>query len=510
MLGFVLSGPPGVGKSTVAPKAAARLGLTALDLDHVIEEREKRSPAEIIRTEGEAAFREAERAALASIDRPALIALGGGTLTHAPSRRAARRDRPVIGLVAETLVLEARLREGGDWPLLAGGLDALMTARARTYRAVDRRIDANRPVAQVVDAVAEAAGGLEIITARIGADETRVVVGSDLADACAGAVAALEPGRPVMVVVDEGVPAPAVEPYLSAIGGVAPVVPLRVSGGEPIKTWDQLGALLERGIAAGCGRQSVVVGIGGGATTDLTALAAGLLGRGAPVVLVPTTLLAQVDASVGGKTAVNLGGRNLVGTFHPATDVLIDVALTGTQPEADYRSGLAEILKIALIADPMLFEQIVRERRASSESIARAVAHKARIVEQDPWEAGLRKVLNLGHTLAHALEAASDYSMRHGEAVAVGLAAIARFSALRGWLSSADAQRILEALRALELPASAPHDLLVAAGGHIKADKKGTKDEIDLIALRAVGSVTIERLPWAEVHSELVRCGGET
>jgi 3-dehydroquinate synthetase len=291
---------------------------------------------------------------------------------------------------------------------------------------------------------------------------------------------------------------------------MAPAIEIAVEGGERVKTWERLGAILERAIEAGCGRQSAVVGIGGGATCDLTAMAASLLGRGAPLVLVPSTLLAQVDASVGGKTAINLGGRNLIGTFHPATDVVIDAALTRSQSKAEYGSGMAELFKMALIADSALFDEVVSEQRATPSSIARAVAHKARIAEADPKEAGLRKVLNLGHTLGHALETGSGYRMRHGEAVAVGIAAIARFSAARGWLSTREKARILEGLAQLSLPTSAPQDLLAEAGGHIKADKKGTADEIDLIAIRGVGNVTIERLPWSEVQSELVRCGGET
>jgi 3-dehydroquinate synthetase/shikimate kinase len=508
--GIVLSGPPGVGKSTIAPAAAARLGLDALDLDDVIRERERESSADIIRTRGEAAFRDVERAAIASIDRPAVIALGGGTLTHGPSRRAARRKGPVLALSADEAVLEARLSKGGDRPLLAGGLSSLLSSREKTYRAVDRRVDASGSVDVVANAVVEAARDLILVTATIGDTDSRILVGRDLAEACAGAIASLDPKRPVLLVLDEGVPAEVRARYVGAIRSVASSVEISLEGGESVKSWNRLGTLLEQALAEGCGRQSVVVGIGGGAVCDLTGMAASLLGRGAPVVLVPSTLLAQVDASVGGKTAVNLGGRNLIGTFHPASDVLIDVALCESQREADYRSGLAELVKMAVIADAPLFDAIVAEGRATVSYVGRSVAHKARIVETDPRETGLRKILNLGHTLAHALETASQFGMRHGEAVAIGLAAVARFSALRGWLASTERDRILEGLARLNLPTYAPHDLLVEAGRHIKADKKGTTDEIDLIAIRAVGNVTIERLPWSEVQAELVRCGGET
>jgi 3-dehydroquinate synthetase/shikimate kinase len=499
-----------VGKSTIASAVAERLGLISLDLDAVITEREKESPAEIIRNRGEAAFREVEHAALASIEDPALIALGGGTLTHAPSRKVARSKGPVLGLFAAQHVLESRLARGGDRPLLSVGLSTLLSSRERTYRCVDKRIDATGSVEQVASSVEAAASDLILLRATAGDVESRIIVGSDLSDACAGAIVSLEPKRPVLAVVDAGVPSDQRETYLASIRAVASTIEIAVEGGESIKTWARLGAILEHAIAEGCGRQSVVVGIGGGATCDLSAMAGSLLGRGAPVVLVPSTLLAQLDASIGGKTAINHGGRNLVGTFHPATDVVIDVKLTRSQVEADYRAGLAELIKIALVGDPELFDEVVRLRTASASTIAKAVAHKARIVERDPRESDLRKVLNLGHTLAHGIEAASRYQIRHGEAVAIGIAAIARFSTTKGWLSPQDRDRILTGLEGVGLPTSAANDLLVEAGQHIKADKKGTKDEIDLIVIRAVGNVAVVRLPWAEVQTDLIRCGGET
>src|SRR5688500_601446 len=356
MDGIVLSGPPGVGKSTIAPAVAERLDVRAMDLDDVIREREQESPADIIRDRGEVSFRAAEHAAIASIERGALIALGGGTLTYAPSRRAARKKGPVIGLWADQAVLQQRLAKGGDRPLLSSGLASLLSARERTYRAIDRRIDASGPIDAVADAVAKAARELRMITATLGGIDSRILVGTDLADACAGAIASLEPKRPVLIVLDRGVPVEQRSRYVGAVRSVAQAIEIEIEGGEQVKTWDRLGAILERALEAGCGRQSAVVGIGGGATCDLSAMAASLLGRGAPVVLVPSTLLAQVDASVGGKTAINLGGRNLVGTFHPASDVLIDVVLLESQPEADYRSGMAELFKTAVIADPALFE----------------------------------------------------------------------------------------------------------------------------------------------------------
>lgn len=510
--GIILSGPPGVGKSTIGRAVAERLGLTPVDLDDVIEAREQESPAEMIRTRGEAAFRSAELSALESqAGAPTVLALGGGTLTAPAARRQARALGPVVGLYAETEILSERLAAvGPDRPLLDGGLEPLLARRAKSYRAVDRRVDAGASLPDVVDRVARAVEGLELIEATMGDGRSRILVGEGLEEACAGAVASLEPTRPVLLVVDAGVPEARRQSYEAALDGLGDRITVVLPGGESVKTWAALGDLLNRALAGGCGRQSAVVGIGGGATCDLTAMAASLLGRGAPVVLVPSTLLAQVDASVGGKTAVNMdAGRNLAGTFHPASDVLIDVTLTQSQSEADYRSGMAEILKMGIIADAELFETLLSDGRASAATIARAVTHKARIVEADPKEAGLRKVLNLGHTLGHGLEAASGFTIRHGEAVAIGTAAVARFSFERGWLAGAEKDRIIQGLARLGLPTSAPKDLLVDAVEYIKADKKGTADEIELICIRCVGKVASERLPWQEVQDGFVRHGGD-
>jgi 3-dehydroquinate synthase len=288
------------------------------------------------------------------------------------------------------------------------------------------------------------------------------------------------------------------------------VVEIPAAGGESVKTWSFLGEVLEEAIAKSCGRQSVVLGIGGGATCDLAALAASLLGRGAPVVLVPSTLLAQVDASIGGKAAVNMKhGRNLAGAFHPASDVLVDGALLASLDPGELKSGLAELAKIALIADAGLFTAIAARKSASPAipHIARAIALKAGIVAKDPYERGERKLLNLGHTLGHALESASDFSWRHGEAVAVGIAAVCRLSAERGWIGVDESEEIIRAIEGLGLPVAAPEDLLRRSAAYLHADKKADAFGVDLVAIHGTGKVSLKRLSSNELI-DLVRCGG--
>ncbi len=513
---LVLSGPPGVGKSTLVSAVAKRLGLSAVDLDVLVKTRTSRTPAEIIREDGESAFRQIEVEALRSLDeRPKVVALGGGTLTTREGRKAARMAGPVVGLSGSLALLRTHLEnDGSDRPLLSASedgsskLEALLAERKTSYAAVDRQVEVVGDQNSVVDRVVAAAQDLDVIPVEVGASQSRVLVGAGLEEALAGAVADTMPTRPVIAILDEGVPAEARARYLEPVQALFPTTVIGVPGGEAVKTWSSLGRILEQALEAGGGRQSTVIGLGGGATCDLAGLVASLLARGAPLVLVPSTLLAQVDASVGGKCAVNAkAGRNLIGAFHAAAHVIADTDLLKSLPEEEMRSGLAELVKIAIIRDGALFDALVDAPGVTSSQIASGIRHKAAIVGSDPFEAGPRKLLNLGHTLGHCLEAASNYGMRHGEAVAIGIAAMARWSAQQGWTTEAEAVRIVDGLQKLGLPTGADRALLGGSASHLRHDKKGTDRATDLIGIQRVGKTFIRRVSLGEVAGGLISCG---
>ncbi|QXJ25380.1 3-dehydroquinate synthase [Actinomadura graeca] len=236
-----------------------------------------------------------------------------------------------------------------------------------------------------------------------------------------------------------------------------------VPDGEAAKEIGVLAGLWSGFAAAGMTRTDVVVGVGGGSTTDLAGFAAASWLRGVRAVLVPTTLLGMVDAAVGGKTGINIPeGKNLVGAFHPPAGVLCDLATLVTMPREDYISGLAEIIKAGFIADPRILELVEADPAGAAspdgphtrELVERAVQVKADVVSADLKESGLREILNYGHTLAHAIEKAEDYRFRHGHAVAIGMVYAAELARLAGRLPAALVERHRAVLTSVGLPVS--------------------------------------------------------
>lgn len=286
---------------------------------------------------------------------------------------------------------------------------------------------------------------------------------------------------------------------------------LTVPPGESSKTRETWARLSNQLLDRRFGRDSGLIGLGGGVTGDLTGFVAATYMRGLPYILVPTTLLAMVDASVGGKTGVNTPhGKNLIGAFHPPAAVLADPLTLATLPEREYRSGLAEAVKHGLIADPHYFdwleahtaEILSRESHVVAHLVRRSVAIKAEVVSQDEREAGRRAILNAGHTVAHALEQASQYELTHGEAVALGLIAECVIAEHIGAASKGLSQRVGNLLNRLGLSTRLPRPLdrsAVIRG--MEMDKKNRGNSIHL-ALAARPGEMYRRTGWTTAVSE--------
>jgi 3-dehydroquinate synthase len=265
-----------------------------------------------------------------------------------------------------------------------------------------------------------------------------------------------------------------------------------VPDGEAAKDIEVAAGLWSRLAAREIGRRDVIVGVGGGAVTDLAGFAAATWLRGVRVVLVPTTLLGMADAAIGGKTAVNIPeGKNLVGAFHPPAGVLADLAALATLPPAEYASGLAEVIKAGFIADPVILDLIEADPAAAArpggaherELVERAVAVKAAVVSADLREAGQREFLNYGHTLGHAIERAEGYTMRHGEAVAVGMCYAAAVGRLAGRLDDATARRHRDIVAAVGLPVAYQAGAWPGLRAAMSLDKKTRAARLRLVVL---------------------------
>jgi 3-dehydroquinate synthase len=275
---------------------------------------------------------------------------------------------------------------------------------------------------------------------------------------------------------------------------------LEMPEGERQKRLATVEALAEKLVALGADRDAILVAFGGGVTGDVVGLLASLFMRGVDVVQIPTTVLAQVDASIGGKTGVNLkSGKNLVGTYHQPLVVLIDPAVLSTLPEREYRAGLYEALKCGVIGNPELFgefeenrERILKRDLSTLERlIAESVRLKAEVVSADERESGLRRVLNFGHTVGHALEAETGYRvLLHGEAVAWGMVAAAQIAAAVGRLDRSSAERISQATLALgRLPKLEVRSLSVVR--RLQSDKKTRNGRVHFVLPSAIGKVEI-------------------
>ncbi len=325
----------------------------------------------------------------------------------------------------------------------------------------------------------------------------------------------------VFIVTDETVAAlhlNALESGLKAAGLSANTRTL--ASGEATKSIAELDALLGWLIGAGANRDDVLIALGGGVIGDLTGLAAALMKRGMQFVQIPTTLLAQVDSSVGGKTAINTAhGKNLIGAFYQPRLVLADTDVLTTLPTREKRAGYAEIIKYGLIDDAPFFDMleakgndvIALKPDAIAEAVARSCTAKARIVAQDEREGGVRALLNLGHTFGHALEAANRFGpeLLHGEAVGTGMALAFRYSARLGLTPSKEATRATKALDAAGLITHIPH----LKGGPYRAsdlvdfmrqDKKARGDQVPLILARGIGQSFIHpSADLSDVHAFL-------
>jgi shikimate kinase/3-dehydroquinate synthase len=520
----VLSGFMGTGKSTIGPVLAARLGVPFVDTDTEIERTVGQSVADLWQREGEPAFR-AREAALAHrllTEGPAsVIAFGGGTVTDARTRYLAIERGLVVTLAASPETIAARVGDVAARPNLAVGTDPV--ARARELLQLRAEAYAECHMAISTDSLDVPAIASEILTC-VARDPLLVPLGSRsyTIDVCIddprrlpGAVQRCAPSA-IVLVTDSNVRAArgaVIEPELESLA--LPVHALVLAPGEENKTLRAISDIWDVALGAKIDRDALVGAAGGGVVGDLAGFAAACLLRGIRFLQVPTTLLAMVDSSVGGKTGFDhSAGKNLIGAFHQPSAVVADLAHLTTLSSRELIAGLAEVVKVALATDGALFERVEQCARSLASLdlevllpvVRDSIGAKIRVVRDDEREAGARALLNVGHTVGHALEASAGYARwLHGEAVALGTVAEMRATQALGFTPPGLAERAEAVLAEIGLPTRAERADLEAAWRFVASDKKRKGGALRLPVVTGAGRSHVARVTLSELREALFR-----
>lgn len=524
---IVLIGFSGAGKSTVGRELAGRLGWDLFDMDTEIERREGRSIPDIFRDDGEPAFRAIERKVLhdALATEHTVISTGGGAVIGDEvwgddwlgdaGTLTVLLDAPAAELHARLVAQQEDDPSGATRPMLEGDdprgkIERLKQQREPWYQRAQVTIPVeNRAPAEIVAMIVrlvEQSAPIEV-SLDVPGGRSSVRVGSGVVAELGGIRQQWPKARRIWIVADEQVAAHHLDSTLAAAAATSlETRTLTFPSGEGSKSITGLSTILDGLLEGGIERSDVVVALGGGVAGDLVGFAAATVLRGVGLVQVPTTLLAMVDSSVGGKTGINHAtGKNLIGAFYQPPVVLIDPTLLDTLPDREYRSGWGEIIKHGLIepstpaGDSGLANLIAANATALRDRtspllpaiIARNVAIKASVVQADEREAGLRAILNFGHTIGHAVEAAG-YQMLHGEAISIGLHGAMRLGVELGRAGEDDVDRVVTTLRAFGLPTEGNVDR-DAVRRLMLHDKKRVSGEQQWILPKAGGGVEIVR-----------------
>ena len=495
---IVLVGMMGAGKTSIGKRLAAALHLPFIDADVEIETAAGMTISEIFARHGEAYFRDGERRVIGRIlaDTPCVLATGGGAYMNATTRERIAERGISIWLKADADVLLRRVKKRPNRPLLQTRdpeetLRALIDERYPVYALADFcLVSKEGPHEAMVEAVIETLErGLETlprlqhespvmtgaaatparqsatcVPVELGARRYDILIGKDLIARAGEEIARVSPKSACAIVTDETVAKhhlPALKASLDAAGiRHASII---IKAGEASKCYDTFAKVCDDVIAARMERRDIILALGGGVVGDLAGFVASTVRRGMRFVQIPTTLLAQVDSSVGGKTAINSPhGKNLIGAFYQPSLVLADTDTLATLDPREFRAGYAEVAKYGLIDDAPFFSWLEKNHAdvfARGDGLTHAIAtscrSKAAIVARDETEQGDRALLNLGHTFGHAFEALTHYDtprLNHGEGVAIGVACAMRFSAHMGYCAPEDATRVEAHLKAVGLP----------------------------------------------------------
>jgi shikimate kinase/3-dehydroquinate synthase len=526
----------GTGKSTVGGKLAKRLSYSCVDTDSIIVEQSGLSIADIFQKYGEEYFRNLEKGVIRQVisERGIVISVGGGAIVDPENLSLLKKCGVVICLKASPEQIASRLKETNTRPLLSEddrveSIKRILKERERYYDQADESIDtSHKKLDEVVEEIMtllEKIGIHTDSTLSSGKHFKEITVGlGERAYPIYFTQGGLENIGEILSVHQLYKKTTLItNPHIMNLYGYKVIESLKNAGFEPFlikipdgeryKTLNQVNKIYDKLLSYKMDRYSSIVALGGGVIGDVAGFAAATYMRGVPYVQVPTTLLAQVDSSVGGKTGVNHpAGKNLIGAFYQPKLVFIDVDVLKTLKERDLKAGLAEVVKYGILSDEKLFSYLEKntakilnlDNHSLMRIIKRSCEIKAKIVEEDEREKGVRTLLNLGHTFGHAIELLTNFKKyRHGEAVALGIVLAADFSFRLGLCAKEVPGRIRKLISGIGLSVDLPK---IPAGDFMKAmelDKKIKGGKVRLILIEMIGKVVIKDIEWKDFSLDL-------
>lgn len=532
---IILVGMMGAGKTTIGKSLARYTGKQFFDSDHEIQERTGVKIPVIFEIEGESGFRKRESQVLRRLVRKTdiVLATGGGAILNRDNRRFLKQSGIVVYLRATVNDLYCRTRHDKNRPLLQtrdlrAKLSELYAQRDQFYRETAHIIidtgkqNISSLTRELIDRLIAFNSGQPIdkehtmrtLSVEFSASAEKrsypIYIGNGILTRAELIVACLQQKR--VAIVSNSTVAPLYLDKLSMAlekNGVR-TIPIIIADGEAYKNWETLNVIYDALLKNHCERNTTILALGGGVVGDLTGFAAATYLRGVPFIQIPTTLLAQVDSSVGGKTGINHAlGKNMIGAFYQPRMVLADSATLDTLPDRELRAGLAEIIKYGLIRDPVFFEWLeqnmqrllARDPGTLIEAIQRSCENKAEIVAADERESGVRALLNLGHTFGHAIENGMGYGVwLHGEAVAAGTVLAAELSRRMKFIPEADVMRIRRIFKQAGLPVEAPRMEPEKYLELMSLDKKVSAGKTRFIVLNRIGEAVMR----ADIAPQLI------
>lgn len=532
---IILVGMMGAGKTTIGKSLARYTGKQFFDSDHEIQERTGVKIPVIFEIEGESGFRKRESQVLRRLVRKndMVLATGGGAILSRDNRRLLKHGGIVVYLRATVNDLYCRTQHDKNRPLLQtkdlrAKLTELYAQRDQFYREAAHiiidtgRQNINALTKELINRLIAFNSGQPIdkehtmrtLSVEFSASAEKrnypIYIGNGILTRVELMVSCLQQKR--VAIVSNSTVAPLYLDKLSTAledQGVQ-TIPIIIPDGEAYKNWETLNVIYDTLLKNHCERNTTILALGGGVVGDLTGFAAATYLRGVPFIQIPTTLLAQVDSSVGGKTGINHAlGKNMIGAFYQPRMVLADSATLDTLPDRELRAGLAEIIKYGLIRDPVFFEWLeqnmqrllARDPGTLIEAIQRSCENKAEIVAADERESGVRALLNLGHTFGHAIENGMGYGVwLHGEAVAAGTVLAAELSRRMKLIPEADVMRIRRIFQQAGLPVEAPRMAPEKYLELMSLDKKVSAGKTRFIVLNRIGEAVMR----ADIAPQLI------